>query len=103
MNSRSRILIFTLLMVFVVGVWLSSSQAQRSSQKSAPSRAAKSSRNLPTPAARPRQKDGATPALRPMTARAVEFAESVPVRNLAPAERSISNAQFGPPEVEGKR
>jgi hypothetical protein len=34
-------------------------------------------------------------------AQVAEFAESVPVRNLPPANRSVSNSKNGPPEVEG--
>ena len=101
MNARLRILIVTLLMVFAVGVWLVPSQAQRPVDKSAPGRAGKPSRNLPARATRARQPQGEAQALRPVVAEAVEFAESVPVRNLPPASRSISNSGFGPPEIEG--
>ncbi|HYV05393.1 MAG TPA: carboxypeptidase regulatory-like domain-containing protein, partial [Blastocatellia bacterium] len=103
MTMKSRTLILTLLIFFAVGVWLVPSQAQRASQKSAPTPAAKPSKNLPSPAPRARQKEGASQAaLRPIVAQAVEVAESVPVRNLPPATKSISNSQFGPPEVEGQ-
>ncbi|MEK6304147.1 MAG: HYR domain-containing protein [Acidobacteriota bacterium] len=100
MNAKLRILIVTTLVIFAVGVWLVPSQAQRSPQRSAPARAGKPSKSLPSRAARARQKEGPVQVLTPVVAQAVDFAESVPVRDLPRPDRSISSAKPGPPEVE---
>src|ERR1041384_654847 len=88
--------ISTMLFFFLAGAWLWPSQAQRATQKTSPSgSAARAKAPIPKPG-RGGQKDV---ALVPVYAQAVEFAESVPVRNLPAANRSVNNSKFGPPEI----
>src|SRR5262245_28395933 len=94
---RSRRLLFCLVVFCLASVVFIPVQAQRSAQKSAPRRAGAPSRSLPRRTARPRQKEQ---VLIPVYAQAVEFAESVPVKNLPPAQRIVANNKFGPPEIE---
>ncbi|MEN3331016.1 MAG: hypothetical protein V7641_381, partial [Blastocatellia bacterium] len=86
----------TMLFFFLAGAWFWPSQAQRATQKTAPSGTGARTTKAPTPKpGRPGQKS----ELVPVYAQAVEFAESVPVRNLPAANRSVSNSKNGPPEI----
>jgi Carboxypeptidase regulatory-like domain/HYR domain len=97
---KFRLLVLSTMLFFLVGAWLWPSQAQRATQKTSPiGSAARAKAPARTPGSRA-QKIGVSPT--PVYAQAVEFAESVPVRNLASAQRSVSNAKNGPPEVEGE-
>ncbi len=99
MRNQSRVLLITLLLVFAFGAWLLPSEAQRATQKTAPTGSAARAKAASAKPVRPGQKGA---PLTPVYAQAVEFAESVPVRDLAPPQRSVSNSKNGPPEVEGR-
>jgi hypothetical protein len=96
---KFRLLAFCTIALFLATAWLWPSQAQRSTQKTAPRGGAAAAK---APIAKPgrAQKISASPT--PIYSRAVDFAESVPIRNLPPAQRMISNSKNGPPEVEGE-
>src|SRR6185295_15484357 len=94
-----RLLVFSTLAVFLVGAWLWPSQAQRATQKTSPTGSAARAK---APTAKPGRPGQKAAQLVPVYAQAVEFAESVPVRNLPPENRSVSNSKNGPPEVEGQ-
>ena len=100
MTNQTRVVLITLLLVFAVGGWLLPSQAQRATQKTSPTGTATRAKAPTVRPGRSAQKPGVSPT--PVYAQAVEFAESVPVRNLPPANRSVSNSKNGPPEVEGQ-
>jgi len=100
MNSHRRVVLTTLLLVFAVGGWFLPSQAQRATQRTSPTGTATRAKAPTVKPGRSAQKPGESPA--PVYAQAVEFAESIPVRNLPPANRSVSNSKNGPPEVEGQ-
>ncbi|HXI90883.1 MAG TPA: carboxypeptidase regulatory-like domain-containing protein [Blastocatellia bacterium] len=98
MSNQSRVILITLLLVFAFGTWFLPSQAQRSSQKSAPSGKATPSKS---PAAKPTT--GLSRASQSKSVDAVEFhavgfAESPPARDL-PAAGSINP---GAPDTEGR-
>src|SRR5258708_7582410 len=99
MSNQTREVLITLLLVFAVGAFFLPSQAQRATQKTSPTGSAARAKAPTAKPGRSAQKSGES--LTPVYAQAVEFAESVPVRNLPPANRSISNSKNGPPEVEG--
>jgi hypothetical protein len=96
---KLRLLVFCTMLLFMAGAWLWPSQAQRATQKDSPSGSAARAKVPSSKPGRRAQKPGES--LAPVYAQAVEFAESVPVRNLPPATRMVSNSKFGPPEVEG--
>lgn len=95
---KYRLLIFSTLAFFLIGAWLWPSQAQRATQKTSPTGSAARAK---APSAKPGRAGQKNTQLVPVYAQAVEFAESVPVRNLPPENRSVSNSKNGPPEVEG--
>src|SRR5437868_5149009 len=95
---KFRLLGLCTILFFLAGAWLWPSQAQRATQKTSPSGSAARAKAPTAKPGRPGQKS----ELVPVYARAVGFAESVPVRNLAPANRSISNSKNGPAEIEGR-
>jgi len=85
MSNQSRVVLITLLLVFGFGTWFLPSQAQRSSQRSAPSGKATPSKS---PAAKPTT--GLPRAIQSKSVDAVEFhavgfAESPPARDLPAA------------------
>jgi hypothetical protein len=99
MSNQSRVLLITLLLFFAFGAWLLPSQAQRSSQRSAPSGTATPTTKGPAP------KPGTSlPKARQSTSveavefHAVGFAESPPARDLPPA----SSLNTGPNGPEGE-
>jgi Carboxypeptidase regulatory-like domain/HYR domain len=95
---KLKLLAFCTITLFLATAWLWPSQAQRATQKTSPTGSAARAK---APTARPGRPGQKGTQLVPLYAQAVEFAESVPVRNLPPANRSVSNSQNGPPEVEG--
>jgi hypothetical protein len=92
---KFRLLGLCTILFFLAGAWLWPSQAQRATQKTSPSGSAARAKAPTAKPGRPRQKT----ELVPVYAQAVEFAESVPVRNLPAANRSVSNSKNGPPEI----
>ncbi len=100
MRNRSRLLLFTLLFCFAFAAWLLPSQAQRPTQRSAPTGARTPARSPRPRATRPAQKDVESKPVLPVFAEAVDFAESAPVRTLPPARLSIVNSKPGPSEID---
>jgi len=101
--NRTRKILITLLLCFVLGALFLPSQAQRSPQKSTPTPRTHAKRERERerePVFRPRQKpDDAKPDV-PIYAQAVAFAESAPVRDIGPAKNSLVNTKPGPPEID---
>src|SRR5690349_18209961 len=99
--NRTRKILITLLLCFVLGALFLPSQAQRSPQKSTPTPRTHAERERERePVFRPRQKpDDAKPDV-PIYAQAVAFAESAPVRDIGPAKNSLVNTKPGPPEID---
>ena len=89
MSNQSRVILITLLLVFAFGAWFLPSQAQRSSQRSAPSGKAtppKSSAAKPTTGLSRASQSKSVDAVE---FHAVGFAESPPARDL-PAAGNIN-------------
>src|SRR5436305_179664 len=93
---KFRLLGLCTILLFLAGAWLWPSQAQRATQKTSPSGSAARAK---APTAKPAQPGQKNEPLLPVVAQAVGFAESVPVRNLPAANRSVSNSKNGPPEI----
>jgi len=100
MLKRCRLVVITLLLFFVAGIWLLPTHAQRAVQRATPSgpRSPKPSSVKPPAARQPRSSQ--SDRIEPVYAQAAEFAESQPVRNLPRATSDIVSNQPGPPEVE---
>src|SRR5438552_10659664 len=98
MSNQSRVILITLLLVFAFGAWFLPSQAQRSSQRSAPSGKAtppKSSAAKPTTGLSRASQSKSVDAVE---FHAVGFAESPPARDLPAA----GNINPGAPDTEGR-
>ena len=98
MNSKLRVVCFCLLALFVAGVWLLPTQAQRSAEKLAPSRAAKPSMSPTAKSATGLPKARQSKSVEAVEFHAVGFAESPPARNLPAA----GNINPGAPDLEGR-
>jgi hypothetical protein len=100
MLTRTRIVLIALLLVFVFASWLLPSQAQRSSQTSAPRGAAAKSKGpaaTKSPAPKANRALQGSQAVTPVSVQAVGFAESPPARSLPAAITLLPRA----PEMEG--
>jgi len=100
MNTKLRVLCFFLLALFVSGVWLLPTEAQRASQKSAPGRAGKPSKGPAAKSSTALPKARQSKSVEAVEFHAVGFAESPAVRDL-PAASSLITVPGGP-EVEGQ-